>query len=145
MLYGGCFTRIKHDERERMTMLSSFVSLSKRKKKREEKKPYTNIKLNKKMKRKKIKPRRKGRDLFFFSFFRHEKVNLGRDNRMGKISCCVRFVRVHVCLARREGYLRDRKKDFRTIFFACIFHLFSFFPFRSIAAYSKIIHILRGV
>lgn len=52
-------------------------------------------------------------------------------------------MRVHVCLARREGYLRDRKKKtkIRTIFLACIFHLFSFFRFRTVARTASI----RGV
>lgn len=134
MLYGGCFTRIKHDERERMTMLE-FCELPKRKKEREKK----NINKIKKMKRNKNKTEEEGRNLFFF--FSVWNVNLGRDNRMRKIlRWSVRFVRVHVCLARRYcgKYLRDRKKDSDDCLRLNFLFFFSFFfPFRLIARIAR--------
>lgn len=61
MLYGGCFTRIKHDERERMTMLEILWVAEKKKREREK-----NINKIKKMKRNKNKTEEEGRNLFFF-------------------------------------------------------------------------------
>lgn len=139
MLYGGCFTRIKHDERERMTMLE-FCELPKRKK---ERKKHTNK--TKKWNEIKTKSRKKEEIfLFFLFFFSVWNVYLGRDNRIRKIlRWSVRFVRVHVCLARRyrEEYLRDRKKDsddcLRLNFLSLLYFFFS--PFRLIARTARYI------
>lgn len=103
-----------------MTMLE-FCELPKRKKEKEKKHTNKTKKLNDEIK--KIKSRKK-EEIFSFSV---ENVNLGRDNRVRKIlplACsfraCTRFV-----LARREEYLRDRERGFRTI--ACDFPSLFFF------------------
>lgn len=71
MLYGGCFTRIKHDERERMTMLE-FCELPKRKK---ERKKHTNK--TKKWNEIKTKSRKKEEifSFFFFFFFGMKRIS----------------------------------------------------------------------
>lgn len=73
-------TRIKHDERERMTMLE-FCEFCRKEKKREKK----NIQIKKRKQNEiKTKPRKK-EEIFSSYFFSVWNVNLGRDNRMRKI------------------------------------------------------------
>lgn len=137
MLYGGCFTRIKHDERERMTMPSSFVSFAEKKKR--ERKKTIRIKLKKKWNEiKKIKNRgRRKRSflLFIFSVWKRKSrtwQSYEKDFHLVGVfvSCVYTFV---LLVARDICVIGKKKTKIRTIFLACIFHLFSFFRFRTVA------------
>lgn len=118
-------TRIKHDERERMTMLE-FCEFCRKEKKREKK--HTN---KKKKKRNEIKTKpRKKEEIFssYFFFGMKRKSRTWQSYEKDSTLACSRFVRVHVCLARRrrKEYLYVSAKRIRTIVFAC---LFFFLPF----------------
>lgn len=109
---------------------SSFVSFAE-KKKRERKKKHTNKIKIKKNKRNEIKTKpRKKEEIFssYFFFGMKRKSRTWQSYEKDSTLACSRFVRVHVCLARRrrEEYLYVSAKRIRTIVFAC---LFFFLPF----------------
>lgn len=141
LLYGGCSTRIKHDERERMIDVRSLVSC--RKEKKREKKTYI-----KKMKRNKNKTEEEGREIFSsFFFFRYENVNLERDNHMRKIlRWRVRFVRVHVCSCSSlsRGISTWPKKRFGRNLSSPAFSI-SFLVFFPLSFNSRIQQDIRGI
>lgn len=103
---------------------SSFVSFAEKKKR--EKKKHTNKKKRNEIK---TKTEEKGGDLFFIFFFgMKRKSRTWQSYEKDSTLACSRFVRVHVCLARRrrKEYLYVSAKRIRTIVFAC---LFFFLPF----------------
>lgn len=133
MLYGGCFTRIKHDERERMTMLEILWVAEKKKREREK-----NINKIKKMKRNKNKTEEEGRNLFFFFGMKRKSRTWQSYEKDSTLECsfctCTRLScsslprEISTWPNKRFGRLSSPEFS--------IFFLF-FFPFRLIARIAR--------